>query len=84
MMKVKDRLNKFIDQFKDRESFTRQELYDFFKSYEPDLKESTFAWRIYDLKNRDMIKSKGQGIYTFNKKPIFKPPIDRKLSRIYT
>ena len=30
-MKVKERLNKFIEQFKDRESFTRQELYDFFK-----------------------------------------------------
>jgi len=83
-MKVKERLNKFIEQFKDRESFTRQELYDFFKSHEPDLKESTFAWRIYDLKNRDIIKSKGHGIYTFHQKPIFKPPIDRKLSRIYT
>lgn len=82
-MKVKERINEFIDQFKDRESFTRRELYDFFESQEPDLNKNTFAWRIYDLKNRGIIKSIGRGIYTFHQKPQFEPPADRQLSRIY-
>ena len=82
-MKVKEKIYIFIEQLKDRESFTRQELYDFFKSYEPDLNNNTFAWRIYDLKNRDIIKSVRCGIYTFHQKPQFEPPADRKLSRIH-
>ena len=47
--------NKLIQEFKDRGSFTREELFDFFRQFEPDLKEGTLAWRIYDLKNRNII-----------------------------
>ena len=31
--------NKLIEEFKDREPFSRDELYKFFKYYEPNLKE---------------------------------------------
>ena len=47
--------NKFIAEFKDRESFSRDELFDFFRLYEPDLKEGTFGWRVFDLKNKNII-----------------------------
>lgn len=42
--------NKLIEAFKERSSFDRNELYDFYLDFEPNLKESTFSWRIYDLK----------------------------------
>ena len=53
MLKILE--NRLIEEFKDREYFTRGDLFDFYRHFEPDLKEGTFGWRIYDLKNKNMI-----------------------------
>ena len=58
--------NKLIETFKERSSFDRNELYDFYLDSEPDLKESTFSWRIYDLKKKDIIKTIGRGLYVIS------------------
>ena len=55
--------NKLIEEFKDKESFTREELFQFYRYFEPGLKEGTFGWRIYDLKNRNIIKPLKRGLY---------------------
>jgi len=47
--------NKLIKEFRNRDYFTREELYDFYTHFEPYLNESTFAWRIHDLKNNNII-----------------------------
>lgn len=65
--------NKLIEAFKERNSFDRNELYDFYLEFEPDLKESTFSWRIYDLKKKDIIKTIGRGLYVISYKPKYKP-----------
>ena len=47
------------------------------------MKETTFRWRIYQLKNRKVIASIKKGLFTFSLKPVFKPDIDeagRKIS----
>ena len=31
--------NRLIEEFKDRDAFSREELFDFFRHFEPDLKE---------------------------------------------
>ena len=49
--------NRLIEEFKDRDTFSREELFDFFRYFEPNLKEGTFGWRIYDLKNKNIIFS---------------------------
>lgn len=67
--------NKLIQEFKNRESFKREELFDFYSYYEPDLKEGTFAWRIFDLKNKNIIKSLKRGVYVISYKPKYKPLI---------
>jgi len=71
--------NKLIEEFKGREYFSREELFDFFRYFEPELKEGTFGWRIYDLKNRNIIKPLKRGVYVISFKPRYKPDISPSL-----
>jgi hypothetical protein len=74
--------NRLIEEFKVRDSFTRNELFDFFKNYEPDLKEGTLGWRIYDLKSKNIIKSQMRGQYTISHKLKYKPEISADLIKL--
>ena len=74
--------NRLIEEFKDRGSFSREELFDFFKCFEPDLKEGTFGWRIYDLKNRDIIKPLKRGLYVISHKPKYKPEVSQQIIKL--
>lgn len=76
---LEDRL---IKEFKDKESFTREELFQFYRFLEPELKEGTFGWRIYDLKNRNIIKPLKRGLYVITNKPKYKPDISTNLLKI--
>ena len=71
--------DKLIVEFKDRNSFSREELFDFYKNFEPSLKEGTLGWRIYDLKNKNILKSIQRGYYTISYKPKYKPEISGEL-----
>ena len=78
---------KLIEQFEGREYFTRNELFEFYLDFEPDLKEGTFGWRIYDLKSKNIIKAVGRGLYVISYKPRYKPEISKdllKLARVIT
>lgn len=75
-----ERLNKV---FEGRESFSKNELFDFYRQFEPDLKETTFRWRIYDLKGDKIIRAIKRGHFTLLFKPVFKPEIgevEKKIS----
>jgi len=74
--------NKLIEEFKDRDAFSREELLDFFKYFEPDLKVGTFGWRIYDLKKKDIIKTIKRGYYTISYKPKYNPKISGELLKL--
>ncbi|MEM8940131.1 MAG: DUF6577 family protein [Bacteroidota bacterium] len=74
--------NRLIEEFKDREHFTREDLFEFYRYFEPDLKEGTFGWRIYDLKDKNIIKSLRRGLYVISYKPKYKPDISRNLLKI--
>lgn len=74
--------NRLIEEFKDRDAFSREELFDFFRYFEPDLKEGTFGWRIYDLKNKNIIKSIQRGYYTISFKSKYKPEISGELLKL--
>lgn len=79
--------NRLIEEFKNRDSFSRDELFDFFRYYEPELKEGTFGWRIYDLKKKNIIKSIKRRHYTISYKPKYKPEFSDdvlKLSKFIT
>ncbi len=74
--------NKLIEAFKEHSSFDRGELNNFYLDFEPDLKESTFSWRIYDLKKKDIIKTIGRGLYVISYKPKYKPVLSENVLKI--
>ena len=74
--------NRLIEEFKDKEAFTREELFHFYRYFEPELKEGTFGWRIYDLKNRNIIKPLKRGLYVISNKSKYKPDIPPNLLKI--
>ena len=74
--------NNIIEAFQKRSSFNRDELYEFYLNYEPNLKESTFSWRIYDLKKKDIIKTIGRGLYVISYKPKYKPVLSNNALKI--
>ncbi len=71
--------------FKDQESFSREALYDFYLGFEPNLKETTFRWRIYNLKENKLIRPISRNEFTLVYRPNYKPGIEdteRRLSLI--
>jgi hypothetical protein len=73
---------KLIDEFKDRESFTREELFEFYRCFEPDLKDGTFGWRVYDLKVKNIIRTLTKGRYAISCKPQYRPEISPELVKL--
>ena len=70
-------------EFKGKESFSREDLFDFYRQFELDLKETTFRWRIHDLKANKIITAIKRGLFTFSYKPEFTPDIgefEKKIS----
>ena len=74
--------DKLINKFKNKSTFSREELLDFFRYFQPDLKDGTFGWRIYDLKNKNIIKSVRKGYYTISNKPKYKPEVSDTLLKL--
>lgn len=70
------------DHFKDSKGFTRGELFDFFCRYEPELTDGTLAWRVYDLKERNVIRPIKRGVYVISPKPFYKPDLSPDLLRV--
>ena len=74
--------NILIEKFKDKRYFSLEELFLFYRYFEPELNEGTFRWRIYDLKNRNIIKPLKKGFYAISYKPIYKPEISNSILKI--
>ncbi|MEO7924008.1 MAG: DUF6577 family protein [Chitinophagaceae bacterium] len=74
--------SKLIERFKNREVFHREDLLRFYQEFEPDLKEGTFGWRIYELKRKHIIRNVKKGAYTLEEKQKFKPELDKMIIKI--
>lgn len=72
------------NRFGKRQSLSRQELYAFYTEFKPDLKETTFRWIIYNLKEKQIITSISKGLFTLSFKPVFKPETDRSEKKIFS
>lgn len=70
--------------FKGKETFSREELYAFYTQFKPDLKETTFRWIIFNLKEQQIIASVSRGVFTLSVKPIFKPETNKSEKKIFT
>ena len=69
-------------EFTGKPTFTREELYSFYHKFSPDLKETTFRWRVHDLKEKHLIASLSKGVFTLTYKPTYEPPISEFENRL--
>lgn len=70
--------------FDGRDTISREELNNFYRKYEPDLKDATFRWRIHDLKNKKIITHISKAHFYLGYKPKYHTPIgdaEQKLSK---
>lgn len=74
--------SRLMEHFSPKEVFSREELLAFFRKLDPDLKETTFAWRVFDLKKRHRMRDVGKGVYTMEQKQLFKPEADEEINKI--
>ncbi|MGD9566776.1 MAG: DUF6577 family protein [Sedimentibacter sp.] len=79
--KIGDLHNKF-----NNKTFSNKELYSFYLKHEPELKETTFRWRVYKLKNENLITNVSRGTYKLQNRPYykeFKPEVANSTKKIY-
>jgi hypothetical protein len=70
-------------EFEGKASFSREALFAFYQQSEPDLNDSTFRWRLYQLKEKQIITSISRNLFTLDYKPVFKPEIGDFEKRIF-
>lgn len=70
--------------FKGKETFSREELYAFYEWFKPDLKETTFRWIIFNLKEQKIIAPISRRLFTLSFKPVFIPELDKSEKRIFS
>jgi hypothetical protein len=73
---------KLISFFEKKNSFSRQDLYNYFLQTEGEIKEGTLSWRIYDLKKKNMLNEVRKGYYTTKTKPVYVPTTDAYLIKL--
>lgn len=70
------------ERFKEEKFFNRESLLAFYRQFDPDLNDSTFRWRIHQLKAKGVISPVTQNLFTLGHKPDFKPVISDFEKRI--
>jgi hypothetical protein len=70
--------------FQGKAMFSRNELFDFFHHINPDWKETTFRWKIHDLKNKQIIRQISREFFTLSCKPVFVPNISEQEFKIFS
>jgi hypothetical protein len=82
----KEIIKKIREHFSPEQTFTRKELYHLLQvNFFPNLKETTFRWRIYELKKSNIIFSISRNVFKLSdNKKIFNPKISEKLQKIST
>jgi hypothetical protein len=77
--KAQDQLVQF---FKSKQHFSREELYNYFLETEGEIKEGTLGWRIYDLKQKNVLREIRRGLYTLEVHPFYKPVVDATIEKL--
>lgn len=81
MRKNKDK-DTLSQHFHDRESFTTNDVSDFFAKTDPGIKRATVNWRIYELVRQGSLKRIGRGIYAPGQADCFLPATTKKQQTI--
>lgn len=82
-MKDKLKIEVIKDVFRDK-PFTSDNLYHFYQKYDPHIKQNTFRWRVYTLKNDGVIHTLKRGVYATKNKKDFEPAINKRLEILFS
>jgi hypothetical protein len=75
-------LEQLKEKFKEEEFFSRESLLAFYRQFDPNLSDSTFRWRIHDLKAKSIITPLSKDLFTLKSKPEYTPSIGEFEKRI--
>lgn len=67
--------------FKNKTIFTLDDLREYYRSIDSNFKETTFKWRIHDLKHKGLIGNVKRGVYTFLLRPSYHPVISDRMKK---
>lgn len=63
--------------------FSTNDLYNFYKIGEPDIKRSLVNWRVYDFVKKGVLKRMGKGLFKIDDSKTYSPTIDDKTKKIF-
>jgi DNA-binding Lrp family transcriptional regulator len=81
-MRFKKNKSTLFQYFKKRESFTTNDVFDFFAQTDPAIKRATVNWRIYELVRRGLLKRIGRGMFALGQADCFLPVLTKKQQTI--
>jgi len=67
--------------FKGKDYFTRKELFNFYNEIEP-LNEITFRWRLFELKEKKIVRLLKSNIFTFDTLPEYHPQVSNENKKL--
>lgn len=81
-----DKLNiaKLQIHFKEQSIFGNRDIVQFYRKFEPKVKETTVNWRVYTLVQTGVLSRIGRGKFTLGEGRNFVPQISSHLKKIYT
>ena len=75
--------NDFILHFKDRDVFETDEIVDFYRSTEDEVKPATINWRIYSFVQKGILQRVGRGKFKIGSSKTYTPEVSAKLKTLY-
>lgn len=76
-------VNQLRIKFSDTTAFTRVQLYEFFRELDPEVKETTIRWRIYNLKENGIIRAIDKTWFSLAILPPFLPVLENRQKEIF-
>ena len=73
-------------QFSGTEKIPRQSLKEFYQQFNPQLKETTFRWMLYELKTTGLIKAVDRGVFALSAGPAlpaYIPTLSKNMKTLY-
>ena len=67
---------------KEKKEISSKNLFYYYKINEPNLKESTYRWRVYRLKKEGVLKNKKRGVYISGNQKEYNPEITRRIKTL--
>jgi hypothetical protein len=75
-------INDLIHAFKEKSTFSTDDVYRYYSSARPGIKRTTVNWRIYHLIQTGVLRRIGRGRYSLGSEKIFNPLPDKKTKAI--